>query len=470
MSNSSKSSTAAPKKKAKAKIRVINNNNNTPIFDAYVVIHNQDMGNTDQDGIWTSKFFIEGKYLLEVVADGFYPRYSKEEDFPNATAKKPINNLTVRMVQVNPRAIVTVTDPSRGNSAVPGAKVFVDVTPSPLFPLRGTTELNGIYISPGFINIGKWYVSAFKPGYGLPAGSNPPVSEGQVGQWVDFNKVEDKPIKLELASIWGRVKSSNITVGNKHFVDWFNDDFRSRMPKKLPGKKNLTFPGKISKGGFTNVFDNCEKVWAAELTIEEFIGLCMIIYNETGGGFEPISEKGSPKYMFEPIKGVKGSYNQGGNRKAGDLLKGMGFISTDKEVAQWNGQVWPAPAVGSDLYNAALECDFYKFRGRGLIQITWRSNYLAYVDPYLVAAGKKKSDDMTDKELEAAILNTPDVYLGMTKSYLKAVRASYVRVNLYDWKKFAFSIAGNNPLYAELFEWRCTNLFSEMRKDGFKLG
>ncbi len=477
-----KTATAAPKKKARARIKVVNEVNDDPIRDARVEITSQRVGFTDKKGIYATTFFQAGSYALKVFAAGFGPAgmnprreftYIQNETFSDATQKKPINEFTVRLAQALPRAKVTVTDPTRSNAPVPG--VEVEITSQRL----GRAGVDGVWFSPPF-KAGKWVVKVRKPGYG-PVVSGSAPKEGPVEQSHDFPDAVDTALAKSLGSVWGRVKSSNVTVGAKHFVDWFNNDFRGRMPKTFPGdSKKLAFPGQIAKGGFTNVFDNVAKLYEPELTCEEFIGICMIIYNETGGAFSPISEKGTPQYMFEPKAGVKVSYNQGGNRKAGDLLRPSrpsevkssapsGAISTDEEIAQWNGTVWPNPAEGSDLHKAALECDFYKFRGRGLIQITWHSAYLKHVDPALKAAGSKSSDDLTEAELGNVILTDINVYLPMTRSYLKAVSGSIAQVNLYNWRELAFAVAGRGAkAYADLYEWRCTNLFNEMRNDGFQ--
>ncbi len=474
-----KTATAAPKKRAKARFTVVNDADGKPIAGAEVEVVSQAEGKTDAKGVYTTPMFVEGDYGIRVFAAGFCPpetsprrewTFLSHGDFPAATPKEPRKEWAIRLVQALPRAKVKVIDPSRGGAPVHGVEVEVAGQKT------GRTGPDGVYCSPPF-STGKHVVKARKPGYGPAPGS----SEGPHEAEHDFSEPQDTPITIEMVSLWGRVKSSNITVGpgHVHFVDWFNKDFRPRMPKVFPGDPNgkvLTFPGNLARGGFINVFDQVAKLYTAELTVEEFVAIFTIIYNETGGSFAPISEKGQPikdipawpKYFFEA--NGKASYNRGGNRKAGDLLMASKHIETPEELAQWNSTTWPEPAPGSELYNAALECDFNKYRGRGLIQITFRSAYLAHVDPALAAASKSKADDLSEVELGDIILTDPEVYLAMVRSYLTAIRGQYAGVNGYDWRTFGLAIVGlYAKAYGDLYTWRCQNLFDELRNAGFEL-
>jgi hypothetical protein len=57
--------------------------------------------------------------------------------------------------------------------------------------------------------------------------------------------------------------------------------------------------------------------------------------------------------------------------------------------AVWNAEVYPQNVFPTGLDPAVTgfiqEADFYKFRGRGFVQVTWRVNYravIAWVQPY----------------------------------------------------------------------------------------
>jgi hypothetical protein len=323
---------------------------------------------------------------------------------------------------------------------------------------------------------------------GLPrSGGEPVVLLAFVGASTPLGPVDaDVPIRLKqgesYATVMGdaapvspgtpgdKVKSGDVRVGGKHFADWFNEDFKPLYPGNHPTlllwkKPAPMFPGKVNKKNFQTVFDNVEQLWAKELTLQEFLAFFCIFYNETGGTLEPLVERGSEKYIFEPTPGGKASYNTSKmNRPAGDRLKAVGAISDDK-VAAWNGSSYPDD---TGIRDQVHECDFWKFRGRGLIQLTFRDNYKTHCEPALQKGGYKGIDELSERELGRIVHDDPRIYLMMVKSFFGGIKSAFAKVNDDQFVETGKRVSGQTP-YGELFEWRCLTLMDAMTKAGFQL-
>lgn len=183
----------------------------------------------------------------------------------------------------------------------------------------------------------------------------------------------------------------NFTVNGVAFADWFNQHFRltnSRIYSHL-----------VNAGNFATLMEHISDFTGKEeISLGEFCGHFAIMYNETGGTFSVIREMGGAKYMFEPTSWGKVTYNKAPNKLAGDQLKAWGVISSDADVQKWNGSVYPADAP-AEVKKAALRCDFYRFRGYGFNQLTWRNNYDKCMQPVL----PKPIDEYTEEEFEHTI-------------------------------------------------------------------
>jgi hypothetical protein len=183
------------------------------------------------------------------------------------------------------------------------------------------------------------------------------------------------------------------------FISWFNDVVAGKgywTDRKISG----------SQADFESFWD--QFLAGKNLTLMEFLAYMAVFINEVAGSLRNKSEsygsKGHPgiAYLFDKVKltspgtgktWTKASYNTGtANRTAFDLFNDNYFIDAHRGktlgqvLAGTNENVWGGSSYPIDRYPSSgdanktgfiLESDFFKFRGRGLIQTTWRSNYAA---------------------------------------------------------------------------------------------
>lgn len=192
------------------------------------------------------------------------------------------------------------------------------------------------------------------------------------------------------------------TATGRDFVSWFS---RQHAGKGAWDRTDRYHAGVIQSldeamAGCREVCDNLPAIFGRPATLDEFLCLSSVIINETAS-FRPVTERvgtnGHPgiAYAFDAIPGLKQSYNQAPlNRLAGDLFRDPEFLAAhgQRRLAdrvrnttdpRWNGTVYPqADFPTSREPNESgiiLEADFFKFRGRGLIQTTFRANYLPLI-------------------------------------------------------------------------------------------
>lgn len=258
--------------------------------------------------------------------------------------------------------------------------------------------------------------------------------------------------------------SGNFNVNGVSFTKWFNTVFQ-------PAHKSQ-FPNLVNDANFSQVMANLARLTGKpSVVLEEFIGHFGIMYNETGGTFAVLRERGSLQYFFEtklPNGKSKRSYNQAPlNQLAGDQLKAWGLISSAADVAAWNGTVWPAniPAnIPANVLAKAVDCDFNRYRGFGFNQLTWRENYVKCVLPYL---SKKSLDDYaTTAELDAELANNfaaaAGSYYQFTQlyPYLKNAVAQLASANYPPYGK---AVSGSDDYANNLYAPRCNALLAAMK-------
>lgn len=197
------------------------------------------------------------------------------------------------------------------------------------------------------------------------------------------------------------------------FIDWFNErlagagEFADRRIQPDRGEDMLAV-----KRDFIEFWDEIPIVFAKpKISLFEFVALMCIAINEQGGRFRSRTEGCGPgrkdstgrrheglSYAFDSLPKIKKSYNtltDSGNRTAyacfcdpvfcrahrdlglADRLSGATDPTLISEV--WKGELYPFEQfpVKEDLALAGfvMQADFYKFRGRGPIQITGRTPY-----------------------------------------------------------------------------------------------
>ena len=180
----------------------------------------------------------------------------------------------------------------------------------------------------------------------------------------------------------------------QHYIDWFNQKCAGKQSwagKQLGGSDAV-------KASFLQIWNNIPDIYGTpSINLLQFVALMSILTNEVGAGLQPVSEVsggGGLAYTFDAIPSKKMSYNSTvGNRLAGDLFfddqafwQAHGGLAPANDIRNrpelksvWNGTAYPStyfPCVIDPQTTAFIQqADFYKFRGRGFIQMTWRTNY-----------------------------------------------------------------------------------------------
>jgi hypothetical protein len=223
--------------------------------------------------------------------------------------------------------------------------------------------------------------------------------------------------------------TSNVDIDNffrkfgfAGFTEWFNGN----ISKTSPWQKNENGRSKdysINKTTWEIIWSNLPLIFGRNsINLVEFICMNSIMTNETGGSFKPVSEtinsssnKVSPGIVYEygTNSGTKKSYNTlPGNYSAyqcfndSDYIiahgtKGLANILKNTTNTSWQTNTFPLGFSGLNLEDETssngksngflIEADFFKFRGRGLIQTTSRPNYKSLIKFILSYTGNDNS-------------------------------------------------------------------------------
>ncbi len=180
------------------------------------------------------------------------------------------------------------------------------------------------------------------------------------------------------------------------FLDWYHRTVDATQPKDAEVKKR-----------FAAFWDSFTGILGGTVWLLQQVTLHEVFRKEGNGDMRPRGEKVGTAghrgiaYLFDKVPGIKRSYNTGpGNLTAGRLFNDAEFLAAHGNLplgnqlahtqdAAWKGDVYPQTTTPTDddpaVTGFVLEADFSKFRGRGLIQTTFRSNYaklIAWVQAY----------------------------------------------------------------------------------------
>ncbi|HEV2772832.1 MAG TPA: M15 family metallopeptidase [Thermoleophilaceae bacterium] len=187
-------------------------------------------------------------------------------------------------------------------------------------------------------------------------------------------------------------------TGGRTFLAWFRDTQAGKGAwADRPGQKTSA----DAERRFTQIWNRIPDMFETpSISLEQFVALQSIFLNEVGWKMAPVAERGggmksaSPgiAYFFNKVKlksgKTKKSYNTGKlSKSAYDCFNTDAFIAAHatkpygKELARttdkaWAGDLYPR-GFPTDIPTAGFiaEADFCKFRGRGMIQTTWRAGY-----------------------------------------------------------------------------------------------
>ena len=196
------------------------------------------------------------------------------------------------------------------------------------------------------------------------------------------------------------------------FSDWFNKEISTDQV----WVNERSEPIKVQKEvNWQKVWNNISLLFnRPKINLVEFLCINSIMMNETGGTFDPNTENtgssGHPgiAYAFDSIGSInKSSYNTlSSNKTAFELFNDPVYKSAhgtkpfstalkDTTDVRWQGVAFPTGFSGGSIdaevdksgkkNTFITEADFMKFRGRGYIQTTGRSNYktlIQFIEKY----------------------------------------------------------------------------------------
>jgi hypothetical protein len=192
------------------------------------------------------------------------------------------------------------------------------------------------------------------------------------------------------------------------FFKWYN--------QTMSGKAAFTHRGAARNDSdinahFNRFWDLLSVAFGKDpISFVEFCALMAINLEETTGNLTAAPEEVNGMhsvppglaYAFNAIPGLKQSYNKASNRTAFECFNDQDFLAAHRALPgadrvlnrlggidpAWGSGFWPRgfdATPDATVNGFVMQADFYKFRGRGVIQTTWRADYKAILS-YILAA------------------------------------------------------------------------------------
>ncbi len=229
------------------------------------------------------------------------------------------------------------------------------------------------------------------------------------------------PFSQQVVDICGDINLRNsadvvaMFAGQGGFFAWYNSVLSATAAFRHRGRAQNT--AAINQH-FTQFWDQIPNTFGRpQISAIEFCALMSVSIQETTGDLTAAPEEmNGPNrphpglaYAFDKIAGLKQSYNTTPNKTAYQLftdplfLKQHGGLPGSAVILNnpggvdraWSGQTWPASypttTVNPAVNGFVMAADFYKFRGRGVIQTTWRSDYKLLIGYILSGAAAGNS-------------------------------------------------------------------------------
>lgn len=295
-----------------------------------------------------------------------------------ATDEPAVKNL-LASAAARPQSSVTLVRPDETLSVSQGGDPTLDPTLDPAFQ------------NASFDGFGDPIATPFTTAGGSPSDGSSTAISNELDTWL-------RSAANDVAFFSGAdVTSYFMATTGQTFEEWFSGNVGSRGAWAIDHKRQAV---RKNIGTGPAIHDRFERIWDLipamfgedSATLLQFACLVSLFINEVGAELLPITEKAGTRtlgplaYLFNAAG--KKPYNKRPNRTAFENFTDPVFIAAHGTLQpgprlartsdrRWAGTVYPSGEPDGFNTGTAFiqQADFCKFRGRGLIQNTWRPNY-----------------------------------------------------------------------------------------------